>query len=280
MVSGGTSKAPVRVIVLGSGTSLGVPVIACDCAVCRSDDPRNNRTRASILVESPTRRLLVDVGPDFRFQALRENLRSIDAVFLTHEHADHINGLDDLRIFGFKSGRRVPIYSSAAVKAYIETRFFYAFDPPQEGGGVPALALHVLSGPITLGDIVVTPFAVFHGELEMLGFRFNDFGYVTDCSRLPDGSKACLAGVEVLILNALRRRPHPTHFSLDEAVALAHELGSRQTYFTHMCHDLDHESTNKTLPADCQLAYDGLRIEIGDGSGRAAAIMRTTGGGG
>jgi len=252
----------MRVTVLGSGTSLGVPVIGCDCAICKSTDPRNDRTRASILVETARQRLLVDVGPDFRRQALREDIRWLDAVLMTHDHADHINGLDDLRIYGFYTGRPVTIYSSKEVKDCIETRFSYAFNPPQEGGGVPALDLRIFSGPMTLGDIAVTPVRVYHGELEILGFRFNDFGYVTDCSRLPDESKAALKGVRVLILNALRREPHPTHLSLDEAVALGRELGAGQVYFTHMAHDLEHVETNKSLPPHFELAYDGQKITM------------------
>lgn len=236
--------------------------------------------RASILVDSPRQRLIVDVGPDFRIQALREDIRSVDAVFLTHEHADHISGLDDLRVFGFTTGEHVPVYSNEAVKEYIETRFFYAFDPPQEGGGVPALDLHVIPEPITLGDVNVTPFPVVHGELPILGFRFNDFGYVTDCSRLPDESKVRLTGLEVLVLNALRRRPHETHLNLDEAVALAAEIGAKRTFFTHMCHDLDHDATNKSLPANCALAYDGLQIDVGDGAEKALADARKTNAGG
>jgi len=251
----------MRVTILGSGTSLGVPVIGCDCAVCRSGNPRNDRTRASVIVETPGQRLLVDVGPDFRFQALRAGFRSIDAVLMTHEHADHIAGLDDLRIFGFYTGRPVTIYSNQAVKTCIENRFSYAFHPPQEGGGVPALDLRLISGPTALGGIEVTPVRVYHGDMDILGFRLNDFGYVTDCSRMPDESKERLRGVRVLVLNALRRKPHPTHLSLDEAVALSRELGARRTYFTHICHELDHDEANKSLPPHFELAYDGLQID-------------------
>lgn len=252
----------MRVTVLGSGTSLGVPVIGCGCRVCTSPDPRNDRTRASILVETAHQRLLVDTGPDFRFQALRAKIRSLDAVLMTHDHADHINGLDDLRIFNFYTRQPIRIYSNQAVKDFIENRFSYAFHPPQEGGGVPALDLHVVSEPFVLGDVEITPVRVFHGELEILGFRFNDFAYVTDCSCLPDESKPPLKGLRVLILNALRRAPHPTHLSLDEAVALARELGPDRTFFTHMCHEIEHEETNKSLPPGFELAYDGLQIEI------------------
>jgi phosphoribosyl 1,2-cyclic phosphate phosphodiesterase len=241
-------------------------VIGCDCHVCKSGDPRNNRTRASILVESRGQRLLVDVPPDFRTQALRENLRSVDAVLITHDHADHICGLDDLRIFGFYTGQPMRIYSSAEVKQFIENRFFYAFDPPQTGGGVPALDLRVIDAPMTLGDVRVTPVPVFHGRLPILGFRFNDFGYITDCRTLPDESKRALLGVKALILNALRHKPHSTHLSLMQAVDLAREIGAQQTFFTHMAHDLEHEETNRLLPPSIQLAYDGLRISIEDGS--------------
>ena len=256
----------MRVTILGSGTSLGVPVIGCDCPVCRSGNPRNNRTRASILVQSRRQNLLVDVPPDFRAQALRENLRSLDAVFITHDHADHISGLDDLRIFCFYTGQPIRIYSNQRVKDFIEHRFFYAFDPPQVGGGVPALDLQVLTDPITLGDIRVTPVPVYHGRVEILAFRFNDFAYATDCSSMPEAGKAQLKALKVLVLDALRRQPHPTHLSLDEAVALARELAAERTYLTHMAHDLDHDETNRSLPASIQLAYDGLRIMIDDGA--------------
>jgi len=255
----------MRVTVLGSGTSLGIPVIGCKCPVCRSNNPRNKRTRASILVEADKVHLLVDVGPDFRFQALREGLDSLDAVLITHEHADHINGLDDLRVFGWYRGGPIPIYCNEDVKRFIEERYFYAFNPPQEGGGVPELDLHVVRGEFSIGGVRITPVPVLHGELEILGFRFGDFAYVTDCSRMTDESKERLRGVRVLILNALRREPHPTHLSLDEAVALARELGAGDTFFTHMGHTLEHEATNKSLPEHFQLAYDGLKIEINEG---------------
>jgi len=251
----------MRVTVLGSGTSLGVPVIGCMCRVCTSRDPRNDRMRSSILVETARQVLLVDVGPDFRLQALRAGIRSLDAVLMTHEHADHISGLDDLRIFGFRTGKPITIYSNQAVKDFIENRFSYAFHPLQEGGGVPALDLRVVSEPFVLDDAEITPVRIFHSEMEILGFRFNDFGYVTDCSRMPEESKARLRGLRILILNALRRTPHPTHLSVDEAVALARELGAEQTYFTHIDHALDHDETNKSLPKHFELAYDGLQIE-------------------
>jgi phosphoribosyl 1,2-cyclic phosphate phosphodiesterase len=259
----------MRVRILGSGTSLGVPVIGCDCRVCLSDDPRNKRLRSSVFVETEQQRILVDVTPDFRTQALRENIRAIDAVFMTHEHADHISGLDDLRVFGFHTRRPVPIYSNRVVKEFIEERFFYAFNPPQQGGGVPQLGLQLIEEPVVLGDVTVTPVPVYHGNMEILGFRFNDFGYVTDCSRMPDESKARLMDLDVLVLNALRRKPHPTHYSLDEAVAVARELRAGRTYFTHLTDKLEHEETNRSLPDSFELAYDGLVIEINSRSGEA-----------
>lgn len=258
----------MRITILGSGTSLGTPVIGCDCSVCKSPDPRNHRLRASILVETAHQRLLVDVGPDFRAQALRENIRALDAVLVTHEHSDHIAGLDDLRVFGWYARRPVIIYSSRTVKEFIETRFDYAFRPPQEGTGVPALDLRIIEEPVQLDDVRITPLTVMHGIWEILAFRFNDFAYVTDCSRMPDASKAKLNGVRCLVLNALRREPHPTHLSLDEAIALGWEIGAEQTWFTHMTHDLEHEATNKTLPPGFALAYDGLKIEVNDERGK------------
>lgn len=261
----------MKVTVLGSGTSLGVPVIGCDCEVCRSDDPRNKRLRSSILVESAETRLLVDVTPDFRTQALRKDIRRVDAVLMTHEHADHISGLDDLRIFGFQTKAAVPVYSNRTVRKFIEDRFSYAFNPMQRGGGVPHLDLRLIEEPTRIGDILVTPVPVVHGKMEILGFRFGDFGYITDASYLPDESMALLGGVNVLILNALRRRRHPTHFSLDEAIEVARKLSPEITYLTHLTDDFDHEPTNRSLPEGIELAYDELEIDI-DGAGKRIAV--------
>ena len=254
----------MRIRILGCGTSIGVPVIGCDCRVCRSDNPRNNRMRASIFVETDRTKVLVDVTPDFRTQALREGIRRIDAVFMTHEHFDHISGLDDLRPMSFRSGHDVPVYCNESTKEFIEQRFYYAFNPPQKGGGVPALDLRLLDGPVTFDDVTVTPVEIFHGRLPILGFRFNSFGYVTDCSEMPGETKEKLKDLKVLVLNALRRRPHSTHLNLEQAVALAKELRAGQTYFTHMADDLEYEEINAQLDGGFALAYDGLTIDIED----------------
>jgi phosphoribosyl 1,2-cyclic phosphate phosphodiesterase len=254
----------MRIRILGCGTSIGVPVIGCDCRVCRSVNPRNNRMRSSIFVETDRAKILVDVTPDFRTQALREDIRHIDAVFITHEHFDHISGLDDLRPISFHSGRDVPVYCNQSTKEFIEQRFYYAFDPPQKGGGVPALDLRLLDGRVTFDDLTVTPVNLMHGRLPILGFRINNFGYVTDCSEMPHETMRQLKGLEVLVLNALRRRPHSTHLNLEQAVELAGVLGARQTYFTHMTDDLEYEEINGQLKPGFALAYDGLVIDIED----------------
>lgn len=249
---------------LGTGTSHGVPMIGCDCAVCRSSDPRDQRFRTSIVVESAGgTALLVDTTPDLRSQALKHGLRRVDAILFTHSHADHIAGLDDVRRFNAVSGRAMPIYGDAATLAELRQRFGYVFDADApRGGGRPDLRLWTIDGAFCVGDQEVVPVPLLHGRRQILGFRFGPFAYLTDCNAIPPASHLLLQDLQVLVLDALRRRPHATHFSLDEAVATAGRIGAPQTYFTHMAHDLGHEATCAALPPGVTLAYDGLTLDL------------------
>jgi phosphoribosyl 1,2-cyclic phosphate phosphodiesterase len=260
--------------VLGSGTSHGVPSIGCDCAVCRSPDAKDRRTRPSILIElaqaaaappfaSAVRSILVDTSTDLREQALRHGLRRIDAIMFTHSHADHVFGLDDVRRFNQIQKAPIPCYAASHTVAQLRQMFSYVFEPPpQQGGGLPQLALFSIAGAFTLGGVEVVPVPVFHGRLPVLGFRIGTFAYLTDCSRIPDESFALLDGVRTVIIDALRHRPHSTHFSVGEAIDASRRMGAERAYFTHICHDLGHAETSAQLPAGFELAYDGLVLEI------------------
>jgi phosphoribosyl 1,2-cyclic phosphate phosphodiesterase len=264
----------LKVTVLGSGTSHGVPAIGCDCAVCRSTDPRDRRTRPSILIElrsdepqpplaTAVRSILVDTSTDLRAQALANRLRRIDAILFTHGHADHVLGIDETRRFNEMQQKPIGCYASADTVAGLRRMFSYIFAPPaQWGGGIPQLRLFSIAGVFTMGGAEIVPIPLFHGELPVLGFRVGPFAYLTDCNRIPDESFALLEGVQTIILDALRHRPHSTHFSVDEAIDVSRRLGVARAYFTHICHDLGHAETSAQLPAGVELAYDGLVVEI------------------
>jgi phosphoribosyl 1,2-cyclic phosphate phosphodiesterase len=255
----------VTFLFLGTGTSHGVPMIGCDCDVCRSADPRDNRLRPSIYVECDNgQRLLVDTTPDFRQQALRHDIRRVDAVLFTHAHADHVLGLDELRRFNHMTRQAVPLYGEPHTLAQIRQTFAYAFNTSAKaGGGVPDLTMHEIGhAPFTLGGQDIVPVPVRHGTWTILGFRFGRFAYLTDCNAIPESSMPLLADLDVLVLDALRHRPHPTHFTVAEAVAVAKAVGAKQTLLTHICHDLGHEETSAKLPAGVALAYDGLRVTL------------------
>ena len=257
----------MRITFLGTGTSHGVPMIGCGCATCTSADPRDTRLRPSIYVESAGARVLVDAGPDLRAQALRHRISRVDAILFTHGHADHILGMDDVRRFNAlrqhaMSDAAMPCYGDAATLQDIRRMFSYVFDPATpKGGGLPQLDLRQIDANFTVGDLDVVPVPLEHGRRPILGFRFDRFAYLTDCNRIPDGSWPLLAGLDVVVLDALRIRPHPTHFSLDEAVAAAERIGAPRTFFTHMCHDLLHAAADARLPPGMALAYDGLILE-------------------
>lgn len=252
----------LRVTMLGSGTSFGVPVIGCRCPVCASDEPRKHRLRASLKLELPGGVALVDTATDLRQQALRYAVERVDAVLYTHPHADHIFGADELRIFNRRQGGAIPCYGSAATLAALERTFHYVFEEGDEGGGKPQLTLHPVDGPLELLGARVVPVPVLHGSMEVYGWRLGRFAYVTDVSEIPAASYALLDGVELLILGALRYRPHPTHFTLEQAVAAARRIGARRTFFTHMTHEVDPDHLEVELPDGMELGHDGLVLEV------------------
>ncbi len=252
----------LRLTFLGTGTSMGIPTLSCDCCVCRSPDPRDERTRASLLLNYDGHTIVIDTSPDFRLQALRANLLHVDAVLYTHPHADHILGLDDLRPFSLKQGQPIPLYANRETLDAIRRTFSYAFGHSTPFSIVPQVRLEQIDGPFELFSLRFEPLPVLHGTMEVLAYRFASAAYVTDFSQIPPASQQQLHGLDVLILDALRHRPHPTHSSLAESLALVRELQPRRAYFTHICHDLPHADTNAQLPAGVELAYDGLAVEV------------------
>lgn len=261
-----SSKTPAaaRVLVLGSGTSHGVPMIGCECATCRSDDPRDTRSRASILIALPDgTSVLIDTSPDLRAQALQHGLRRVDAILYTHSHADHVLGFDEVRRFNWLQRCTIPCYGHPRTLADLRRIFMYAFDAQApQGGGVPQAVLFPIGGEFAIGGATFVPIPVLHGSAMIYGYRVGNFAYLTDCSAIPDTSWPLLEGVETVILDALRERPHPTHLSVGEALQIVRRLSPDRAFFTHMCHDLPHAATCARLPDGVELAYDGLAFEI------------------
>lgn len=256
-----------QLIFLGTGTSVGVPAIGCGCPVCQGGDPRNHRTRCALALGLPGGNLLVDTPPDLRFQLLRERIGIIHSVLFTHEHADHLFGLDDLRLFPFYLGHPVPLFCEDQVERRIRHSFDYAFtaEPSTHKGDRPQLVFQrITQQPFSVLGCRVTPIRLQHGpRFEVLGFRFGNVAYCTDTNEIPAESWPLLEGLDVLILDALRRRPHASHFSLDEAIAVAEKVQAQRTLFTHLSHELDYHATNAELPRGMELAYDGLRLPLG-----------------
>jgi phosphoribosyl 1,2-cyclic phosphate phosphodiesterase len=254
----------LKITVLGSGTSSGVPTIGCSCAVCRSEDPRDNRLRPSILVSYCDRNIIIDTTPDFRAQVLRARVKRLDAIVYTHGHADHIMGLDDVRPFNYHQGARIPIYVSKPTLEIIQRAFAYVFkDSTDERKAVPQLDVKVIDGSeFDVLGLRFTPIPLTHGKDTIFGFRFGGVAYLTDHSSIPDSSLEHLHGLDVLFLDALRHKPHPTHSTLSASIETAQRLQPKRTYFTHMCHDVSHAATQAALPPGIFLAYDGLEIEV------------------
>ena len=256
-----------EVILLGTGTSVGVPALGCDCAVCKSANPKNNRTRCSVAIRTPEGTILIDTAPDMRSQLLREKIPLVHAVVYTHEHADHLFGLDDLRLFPFRLGTPVPLFCEQNVEARIRKSYDYAFSDRQEThpGATPRLEFENINEveAFKVLGVEFQPLRLSHGpHFDVLGFRIGNFAYCTDTNFIPQRSLDLLAGVETFVVDALRWKTHPTHFCVQEACDIAQRIQAQKTILTHICHDLEHEETNASLPHGVELAYDGLRLEI------------------
>jgi phosphoribosyl 1,2-cyclic phosphate phosphodiesterase len=249
--------------VLGSGTSMGVPTIGCDCAVCHSLDPRDRRTRPSVMITYNGRHVVIDTTPDFREQALREKITQLDAVLYTHTHADHILGIDDLRPLTYRhKPRKMPLYATPRNCEFLRNMFRYIFEAEYKFGGLPLVELRPIEGAVELFGARFEPLTVIHGETPILGFRFGSAAYLTDHSEVPAETLARLQDLDILFLDALRYKPHPTHSSVEQSLKIVEEVKPKRTFFTHICHDLPHEATNAALPSGVQLAFDGMKLEF------------------
>lgn len=249
-------------LVLGSGTSHGVPMIGCRCPVCHSNDPRNWRARPCLLLELPGGNVLIDTPPELRLQCIRFGVERVDAVLYTHAHADHLFGLDDLRRFNELRGGAIPLYAEPEVLETIRRSFAYVFVPTQAGGGKPQLHLQPLNGSLSLCGAHIEPLRVYHGELPILAFRVGGLAYVTDVSSIPPETEQRLQGLEWLLLDAVRYEPHPTHYCLEQAIEVVHRLKPQRAAFVHLSHDYDYERVNSELPEGIELAYDGMRVSF------------------
>lgn len=249
--------------VLGSGTSMGVPTIGCDCAVCRSSDPRDRRTRPSVMLSYNDRHVLIDTTPDFREQALRENITRLDAVLYTHTHADHILGLDDLRPLTYAhKPAKLPLYATPHACEFLRNMFKYIFEGEYKFGGLAQVELKPIEGCVELFGARFEPVTVIHGETPILGFRFGSAAYLTDHSSVPAETIQKLQGLDILFLDALRYKRHPTHSTVEQSLKIVDQVKPKRAFFTHICHDLPHEATNAALPPEVKLAYDGMKLEF------------------
>lgn len=253
----------MTVTFLGTGTSQGVPIICCECAVCKSNDPKDNRLRSSILIESETTKVIIDAGPDFRQQLLRKNLKSLDAVVFTHEHKDHIAGLDEVKAFNYFNNMKMPIYATERVQTALKREFAYIFSE-EKYPGIPEIDLHTITDePICINDIKLLPIDVIHYKMPVKGYRIRNFTYITDANYISETEKEKIRGSEIIVINALRKEPHLSHFTFSEAINLMKELKPKKAYFTHISHQLGlHQDVSLELPDFIELAYDGLHIEI------------------
>jgi len=253
----------VKITFLGTGTSQGVPVIACNCEVCTSKDPRDKRLRSSILIEEGDKVIVIDSGPDFRYQMLRAKVKHLDAIVFTHEHKDHIAGMDDIRAFNYRQESAIDVYATTRVQEALKREFSYVF-AEMKYPGVPEVNLKTIDlKPFMIGDIQFRPIEVMHYKLPVLGFRIGDFTYITDAKTISEHEKQKIKGTKTLVVNALQIEKHISHFTFVEAIAFAREIGAEKTYFTHISHRLGrHEPTLSLLPKNITLAYDGLVLEV------------------
>lgn len=256
----------LELTILGCGTSTGVPLINCKCRVCRSHNPRNKRLRTSAWIRWKGKSLLIDASTDFRQQALKHRIKHLDAVLFTHPHADHVNGIDELRCYNFTQKSRIPVYGNGWTTAELGEKFKYIFTPgAQEGGGIPLLDLHAIgqdARQVEIAGLRVEPVRLMHGSKESLGYKFDGVAYLTDCSYIPDQSLEKVKGIDVLVIDCLREKPHGTHFNLDQALEVIARLRPRKAYLTHLSHDVDYAALARKLPRGVYPAFDGLRIKV------------------
>ncbi|MEQ1553122.1 MAG: MBL fold metallo-hydrolase [Ferruginibacter sp.] len=257
------SFLPLTITFLGTGTSSGVPMIACNCEVCVSSNPKDNRLRSSIMVQSATTTIVVDTTPDFRYQMLRQKVKNIDAILFTHPHKDHVAGLDDVKAFNYFNEKAINVYANQLTQKALKNEFYYVF-AEHKYPGIPDINLiEITEETFMVGDIQITPIKVMHLHMPVLGFRFGNFTYITDANKIDDTEKQKIVGSQIMVVNALRHKKHLSHFTIDEATSLVEELKIPQAYFTHISHQLGlHDVINKTLNAQCALAYDGLQLNV------------------
>lgn len=251
----------MKITILGSGTSTGVPMVGCSCRVCSSDDPRDNRTRSSLLIRYHDKNILVDTSTDLRQQALKNGISGIDAVFFTHSHADHVNGIDDLRGFYFMHKKIVPCFASAATLETLLSGFNYIFHEQENSGYSPLLENHEINSPIDLFGLNIVPIPLIHGTMDALGYRIGRFAYLTDCSAIPYTSMQLLHGLDLLIIDGLRWTEHRCHFNIDGAVSVARQIGATRVVLTHLTHEISYSESSK-LPVGFELAYDGMEFDL------------------
>lgn len=252
----------LEITFLGTGTSHGVPLIACNCKTCRSDDRRNSRNRSSILINTPNKAFLIDTPQELRLQLLKNKITNFDAILYTHPHADHLLGFDDVRSINRITGKVMPCYGNEYTINEIKRVFPYIFDAIQKGGGLPKVSFNIINKTIVVDGVKIVPLPVKHGKLDILGYRIGSLAYITDCSYIPDDTYNLLNGIDILILGALRHREHKTHMNIDQAVAVVKKLGVARAFFTHMSHDIEYEEVSEQLPDHIQLAYDGLKLKF------------------
>ena len=247
---------------LGTGTSHGIPVVGCNCETCRSNNPKNKRMRSSIFIREKNTDILIDTSPEIRLQMLENDITNIDLVLFTHAHADHIMGFDDIRVINWLKGSSVPCYGNKDTMNKIKNIFDYIFDPLQMGGGIPQVTLNTIKKKFEFNNISITPLKVKHGKLDVFGYKINNMAYITDCSYIPKETFKKIQNIDLLIIDALRFEEHPTHMNLEEALEVVKKIKPKKTFFTHISHEMEHEKTNKMLPNNIELAYDGLNLEI------------------